>query len=759
MLKRLVRVVATAVLGAAIPLTSASPAPIPSAAALSVTSTPGGARGQGESLDTDTGLALAPSEARLSAMRAARDASQKAGPKARSTAPTRQTDGTYLLGPDRPVAVPRAQLPYTRNSPLPLDGNQPRDGSGVPVYIIQGRVFQHPVRQASDGINMLESYKVTGNAAYLTRAEADAARLISSRVVSRNAWFYPYQFDFALHGNTSDVIDAPWYSAMAQGMSLSLFTQLHQQTGKAAYREAADRTMASLTLGPSGTLPFVTWVDTSGHLFLEEYAQLPLSRSDRTLNGHLFAVFGVYEYYQMSESPIASQVFSGALKMVRDYYPTQYRNPGWISSYCLTHPQITDPDYHSIHVNQFKTMQGLTGQNSWSDWSDQLFEDYPEPKVNTEIWLAAGSQTGYTFDVYGRVTSTRLEQYSSVTRATVDRRVRIQGRGIFYRVTSGPWAGWYLPESSGRAYAHVMFGVRTHPRLRPATLPAREILVRTFDNAGNTTSLKRITPRAPTAVRYQQVTVINGESWVRPVDGPAPYYWTRAADLGVGGQAAYVAPRVTSVTVAPDASTRFSTATPVGLTATVVIDDPADVVRRLDVTAGYSLQGASVARLATQRTLDVAPGPARKAFAVKLISPYRLPGGPTTPYGNIQVLALTSNPARPSVFAGAAVLTSLKGTTVGAISPSVATTRPGNTFTVSGSLRFFDTSALTNRPVIIYYVPAGSTRRSYAGTATTTSMGTFSLPVRAWFTGSWFVQYAGNAAEQPSYKGTWVRVD
>ncbi|EWT07565.1 hypothetical protein N864_06370 [Intrasporangium chromatireducens Q5-1] len=537
-------------------------APSASAAVATVASTGSGSStgfepGDGTSLDTDAGLSSAPSAARLDRIREESKASQQQRPRSRAlTAPQAPTAGTYELGPDEPQRVPRSQMPYTRNHPVALDGNQPRDATGVAVYLVEGREFQHPVRQALDGIDMLESYKLTGNATYLARSQADAKRLIETRRVSREAWFFPYEFDFALHGDPNDVIAAPWYSAMAQGTALSLFTQLYEQTRDPGYEEAARRTMASLLLGPSGDLPFVTWVDSSKHLFLEEYAQQPLDRSDRTLNGHVFAVYGLYEYYLMTEDPAAKEVFSGALKLVRDYY-ANYRNVGWISSYCLTHPEVHSGKYHAIHVQQLRVLQGLTGRTEWSDWSDELFADYPDPEVRTTLQLAAGRQVGYKFDARGAIIATRVEPYSRVTAVAIDRRERIKGRGVFYRVTSGPWAGWFLPEQSGRSYARAMLRVRQHPLARSAELPAREILVRQFDNAGNTTSLRRISLSAPTAVRYRYVTVINGETWIRPVDGPAPDYWVRAADVGVG-VSPYTAPVVRSVAASPAQLTRAS---------------------------------------------------------------------------------------------------------------------------------------------------------------------------------------------------------
>ncbi|EWT03528.1 hypothetical protein N864_19035 [Intrasporangium chromatireducens Q5-1] len=103
-------------------------------------------------------------------------------------------------------------------------------------------------------------------------------------------------------------------------------------------------------------------------------------------------------------------------------------------------------------------------------------------------------------------------------------------------------------------------------------------------------------------------------------------------------------------------------------------------------------------------------------------------------------------------------MTLLKGATTVTNVPSSTTVAPGTSFRVSGDLKLFNGQPLSGRRVGIYYVPAGTTRASYAGTAVTSSSGDFSLQARAWHTGSWFAQYSGSSSEQSVYKAVWVRV-
>ena len=55
--------------------------------------------------------------------------------------------------------------------------------------------------------------------------------------------------------------------------------------------------------------------------------------------------------------------------------------------------------------------------------------------------------------------------------------------------------------------------------------------------------------------------------------------------------------------------------------------------------------------------------------------------------------------------------------------PSATSVRRGQWFTERGRLTRFDGTPQAGQKVSVYYVPTGQTRRSYAGTATTTSTG------------------------------------
>ncbi|HMJ81046.1 MAG TPA: D-glucuronyl C5-epimerase family protein [Candidatus Dormibacteraeota bacterium] len=269
------------------------------------------------------------------------------------------------------VDLPLAERAFSGQPIAPLKPDFPADKDGVPIYVRNGRVETHPVVLASQGLRALDSYLQTGSAAYLTRAGAIASRL---RAVGRpygDGLFLPYSFDFRLHGTSADLLHAPWYSGMAQGMALALFVRLAAVTDDATYLGTATRLFAAMAvLGPRAG-PWVSRTDADGYLWIEEY---PSSHPDQTLNGFNFAIFGLYDYVLATGDPAAHSILIAALATV-EHYLVRFRNPGGLSFYCLAH-HVTSQTYHDIHIRQLRLLARMTGDRYFQQMADVFFADH-----------------------------------------------------------------------------------------------------------------------------------------------------------------------------------------------------------------------------------------------------------------------------------------------------------------------------------------------------------------------------------------------
>jgi D-glucuronyl C5-epimerase-like protein len=452
--------------------------------------------------------------------------------EAKSAAATsRPLPDTYTKGPFVPRPVADSALPYNSSAvyEVPVD----RDATGVAMYRLpaDGKLYNHPVHQAEDALAALNNYRLTGRAAYLNRAVLDAQRLIDRRVVSDEAWYYPYPYDFALHGG-SDIMRAPWFSGMAQGQALNVFVRLNRVTGDQKWRDAADATFNSFRNAPVQGLPSTVHIDgTSNYLWLEEWPRWPPESSDRTFNGHVFAAFGLYDYLRLTGDPIAIDLWKGALENARYQIQYQNRNPGYISSYCLRHPSVLSAKYHDIHWHQMLSLHASTGDSGWSRIADVLRADYPPPAVSGTVVLMGGSHTGYRFDKNGAITGHKSITFNRRTSAPGDQRIRIKGRGIYLRITAGYLAGYLVPESYERArFAGVKVQV-WYPLSRTVRIPAGTWTAYQYNAAGTVTARKTIRPTSVTSASFLRSAIIDGRLQVRVTSGTLANYWLPAQGM------------------------------------------------------------------------------------------------------------------------------------------------------------------------------------------------------------------------------------
>jgi len=278
--------------------------------------------------------------------------------------------------------LPVRQRPYevTRLVDVTDAARHPVDKGGVAVYVAKsGEQLNHPVVLTQYGISALSEYRETGEPVWLERAAANANRLLEIAVERDRALFFPYEFDWTYYDRT---LSAPWFSGMAQGQALSLFSRLsEEQPGEARWRDAADQTWASFEQKRSESEPWTTLIDR-GNLWFEEYAgdQPPLL----VLNGHIFAIFGLYDYFSIrKQDATVAEYFDGATTTVLANMAL-IRKAGGLSYYCAQADYCRsdlwqNSKYHGIHQDQLRMLGEMTGSKEFGEWADTLEADLAVP--------------------------------------------------------------------------------------------------------------------------------------------------------------------------------------------------------------------------------------------------------------------------------------------------------------------------------------------------------------------------------------------
>jgi len=436
------------------------------------------------------------------------------------------------------VDLPEGLKPYQATTPPGFADPKPHTTAGVRTFVRNGVTYDHPQGQAALGLSMLDGYRLTKDKRYLTIALANAQRLVDTKVVdstvvSDGAWFFPYKFAFPLHGYPAVTMTPPWYSSMAQGQALDLFTRLSVVTGDTAWRTAADRTFASFLIGNRSTGPWVTEKDADGHVWLEEYAA-PTAKPapDHTFNGHNFAISGIYEYYELTKDPRSLALIDGAMTASLAHLP-QIRQSGWISHYCLDHPEILSTGYHAIHIRQLVWFHQFTNDTRFVRWADMLQNDYPAPAATGVVYLVRGSHKAYVFDKHGGLVRSKTISLTRLSSAPLDQRKKIYRRaGYYYEITAGSLKGMFLREVPGSQY---LLGARTliaYPTVRTIALAAgAKVSAVATDGAGLIAHSGSLTYASVTRFTISGRGIVNGVDRVRIAEGRWKGWWLTTSQV------------------------------------------------------------------------------------------------------------------------------------------------------------------------------------------------------------------------------------
>ncbi|MGW7366816.1 D-glucuronyl C5-epimerase family protein [Streptomyces sp. NPDC054841] len=415
--------------------------------------------------------------------------------------------------------------------------------------------YNQPVTQIQFGLGCITSHRTEKDPArkalFLKRAKAQAQRLIDTRVEARGAWYFPYPFDFTHRSHSGISYRAPWYSGMAQGEAISLFTQLSGLDGVTAaerslYRAAADGAFASLLRGDDGS-PWVVNRDSAGYVWIQEYPVAAPGASDCTYNGMIFAMLGLWDYVQATGNTLAARLYDGACTTMEHCFPT-LRNQRWASYYCHTH-RIPTPSYHQHHINLYRQLHWQTGSPRFAHMTDLLTDDFPAGflPAGSPVAFAAGAHTLYRYDTDAdgdyvaskgdAELARRTVTFSRPTQVPANRRRRIKGRGVAYRIAAGAYEGWWAGEAYPKAFLLGEYLPTVYRPERTLALPAnRAVTCYRLGTGSRAGSTRTVTFAKSSTAPFDRRSLVNGRAMCRITAGGLAGYWVPASDVLTDGR-------------------------------------------------------------------------------------------------------------------------------------------------------------------------------------------------------------------------------
>lgn len=262
------------------------------------------------------------------------------------------------------------QRMYARCEDYKKGTDYPQDADGMPLKLYHGNLEQHPVLTAQAALSWLACLRETKDEWYREHALFAGHYLINMSDDFDGAMFFPYHFDFNMHGNKRNKMIAPWYSGMTQGQVLSVFSRLGELTGDKEWEVAAAAVLKSFSHLRGKAEPWILMVDEDNSLWIEEY---PSDGESHVLNGFMFGMFGLYDYYAWQGDAFAHKTFLQNLHTLR-LNVERFRNTGELSAYCIAH-RVQAANYHAIHIEELNAMTRITNDDYFASVADLFAAD------------------------------------------------------------------------------------------------------------------------------------------------------------------------------------------------------------------------------------------------------------------------------------------------------------------------------------------------------------------------------------------------
>lgn len=252
----------------------------------------------------------------------------------------------------------------------------PKDENGVILfdyYFDIGRQY-NPLAVAQFGLGNYNLYLKAGDKKHLDAAITQANWLVKN-LESNDAGLMVWKHKFRWH--YKQYLAPGWYSAHSQGTGISLLARLYKETKNNAYLETAKKAFESLDVNMKAG--GVKYIDGAGNIWLEEYIINPPSH---ILNGFLWALWGVWDYYLLTNDSRGSRLFGECIKTLRDNL-SRYDAKFW-SLYDLSSQRmkmIASHFYHNLHIAQLRATFLIT-QDPFFDVYHKKFAKYESRRWN-----------------------------------------------------------------------------------------------------------------------------------------------------------------------------------------------------------------------------------------------------------------------------------------------------------------------------------------------------------------------------------------
>jgi hypothetical protein len=257
----------------------------------------------------------------------------------------------------------------------------PFDKEGIPMLDYKGRVSKqyNPIAIAQYGLGHYNLYKRTGDKSHFNIFLKQADWMVNNlenNIKGLYVWNHHFNWEYR------KLLEAPWYSALSQGQGISLLIRAFKETKENKYLDASEKVFESFNyeISDGG----VKHTDKNGFIWFEEVIIDPPTH---ILNGFLWALWGIYDYYLWTKDIRAKELFNRSIETLKENL--KFFDAGFWSLYELSGTKLkmlASSFYHSLHIVQLRIMFKLTKEKTFENYADK-WNEYKRKRLNRYLAL------------------------------------------------------------------------------------------------------------------------------------------------------------------------------------------------------------------------------------------------------------------------------------------------------------------------------------------------------------------------------------
>jgi hypothetical protein len=199
---------------------------------------------------------------------------------------------------------------------------------------------------------------------YCTSWLADNMSVTGNKALFQFNWQQPWY----------DSVGVPYTSGMSSGLAIQVFTDAYRLTRSTVYLQHAKALVRGYFI-PVSEGGF-TYAEKDGWWY-EELAD-PAMHTPRILDGHIFAIIGVHQYWQETKDDSARMVFAKGIEALKNRLPAYDIGNGW--AHYDAYKNHADKKYQRILARQMLQLYNITGdvlfKKYYSKWNAPLSKPY-----------------------------------------------------------------------------------------------------------------------------------------------------------------------------------------------------------------------------------------------------------------------------------------------------------------------------------------------------------------------------------------------